>query len=387
MRMSMQSRKEFLWKMRNLYVKEKSRPEKSRIIDTVVDTMDYHRKHAIQVLNGKTSVLKPTLCRRHRPLQYQEASPVIQKVWQALDYPCAERLQPVLLSTAEHLESHHEVTLTEEIREQLAQISRSTLARRIARWQSPKYKQRNYSQARATYRLSNQVPVETYAWDEKKPGALQVDLVEHNGGSSLGHFAYTLSVVDVVSGFSLRRAVHGKSQRVVLGALGKIINQWPHRVWGLHIDNGQEFLNQQLLTFCKEQNIKFTRSRPYRKNDNAHVEQKNRQYVREYVGYQRYDTENDVGWLNEVYGLLDQYANFFLPMRKVVKKKRQGAKLQKKYDQAKTPYDRLVELGAISSIKKEVMDKRRQALNPMDLHNRLEALMSQGPAIGETCVR
>jgi transposase InsO family protein len=220
-----------------------------------------------------------------------------------------------------------------------------------------------------------------------QPGALEIDLVEHNGGSSLGHFAYTLTVVDIVSGYSRRKAVLGKSQLVVLKALKEVLSELPFEPWGVQIDNGSEFSNAHVQKLCKERKLDLTRSRPYRKNDNAHVEQKNRQYVREVIGYQRYDTPKEVQWLNEIYSWLDQYANYFLPMRKVVEKERCVAKVRKKYDQAKTPYDRLVGLSAIPPLKVEVLQKKRQALNPLELHRRLEALIGQGPAFGETCAR
>ena len=386
MRLSLKTRKEYLKNVRDRYVKTKSKPEKSQILDEVVEVMGYHRKHAIQVLNGKTTLFSSTPRLRNRPLKYLEAMPVVQKVWEALDYPCAERLKPVLLSTAEHLAAHKELSLNETIRCQLAQISRPTLARRIAKWPTPKPK-RSYSQVTSRDRLSSQIPVEIYRWDEMQPGALEIDLVEHNGGSSLGHFAYTLTVVDIVSGYSRRKAVLGKSQLVVLKALKEVLSELPFEPWGVHIDNGSEFLNAHVQKLCKERKLNLTRSRPYRKNDNAHVEQKNRQYVREVVGYQRYDTPEEVQWLNEIYSWFDQYANYFLPMRKVVEKERCGAKVRKKYDQAKTPYDRLVELGAIPQLRVEVLQKKRQALNPLELHRRLEALIGQGPAFGETCAR
>ena len=169
----------------------------------------------------------------------------------------------------------------------------------------------------------------------------------------------------------------------MLRALKEILDEAPFKPWGIHIDNGTEFLNALLQKFCKERKIVLTRSRPYKKNDNAHVEQKNRQFVREIVGYRRYDTPEEVQWLNEVYLLLDQYANYFLPMRKVVEKERQGAKVRKKYDTARTPFERLVKLGAIPPLKVEVMQRNRQALNPLELHRRLETLLAQGPATGE----
>ena len=382
MRLSLKTRKEYLGNMKDRYARAKSRPEKSKILDEVTKVMGYHRKHAIQVLNDKTTLFKDFPRLHNRPQQYLEALPVAQIVWEALDCPCAERLQPVLLSTAEQLASHEEVRLDETIRYQLARISRSTLARRIAKWPSPKPK-RSLAKVTSRDRLYTQVPMETYRWDEMKPGALEIDLVEHNGGSSLGHFAYTLTVVDIVTGWNRRKSFLGRGQRVVLRALKEILDEAPFKPWGIHIDNGTEFLNALLQKFCKERKIVLTRSRPYKKNDNAHVEQKNRQFVREIVGYRRYDTPEEVQWLNEVYLLLDQYANYFLPMRKVVEKERQGAKVRKKYDTARTPFERLVKLGAIPPLKVEVMQRNRQALNPLELHRRLETLLAQGPATGE----
>lgn len=380
MRMSLQSRREYLRKMQERYRKAKTRAEKSHILDEVVHVLGYHRKHAIQVLAGKTTILNSTTRKRHRPIMYQEALPVIQLVWQTLDYPCAERLHPVLLKTAEHLAAHGVITLSEQVRQQLAQISRATLARRIAQWRSPKPQRKAVSSSRSISKLRSEIPVAVYDWDESKPGALEIDLVEHNGGSTLGHYAYTLNVVDIVSGYSRRRAFLGRSQAVVFQALTLILSEWPVTPWGLHSDNGSEFFNGLLLRFCRQHGFELTRSRPYRKNDNAHVEQKNRQFVREVVGYERYDTPEAVEWLNEVYACLDPYANFFLPMRKVIAKERHGVKVRKTFDQAKVPFDRLVEAGVLASETRERLEKERQALNPLDLHQRLEILLAQGPS-------
>ncbi|MEW6523979.1 MAG: hypothetical protein AB1445_10515, partial [Bacillota bacterium] len=149
--------------------------------------------------------------------------------------------------------------------------------------------------------LQAEVPLGRYDWDEGRPGALEIDLVEHNGGSSQGHYAYTLNVVDAVSGYSRRRAVLGRVQAGIFRELADILKQWPFRPWGLHADNGSEFLNNHLIRFTKKTGLEFHRSRPYRKNDNAHVEQKNRRLVREVVGYERFDTVAQVDWLNRVY--------------------------------------------------------------------------------------
>ncbi|MEW6047779.1 MAG: DDE-type integrase/transposase/recombinase [Bacillota bacterium] len=153
--------------------------------------------------------------------------------------------------------------------------------------------------------LRAEVPVGRFDSTEQRPGALEIDLVEHNGGSSLGQFAYTLHMVDVVTGFSRRRAVLGRSQRVVFDALSTLLGEWRYAVWALHTDNGSEFLSHHLVRFTRERSLRFERGRPYHKNDQPYVEQKNRQLVREVVGYARYDTPEAVAWLNAVYAVLD----------------------------------------------------------------------------------
>ncbi len=373
MNMSSKSRREYLNTMRQRHQQITMRTEKTEIINEVVKVLGYHRKYVTAVLNQLPGPPKPPV-KRHRPLKYIEAMPVVQLVWEALDYPCAERLHPVLLSTAEILDQHKEVSLTEDICEQLSQISRATLARRLAKWRSPK---RALPHCKPHNKIKSEVPIDIYAWDEDKPGALEVDLVEHNGGSSLGLFAYTLNMVDIVTGYSRRRAVLGRGQRGVFKEIELIISQWPFTIWGLHSDSGSEFLSNHLLRFSKENDLEFTRSRPYHKNDNAHVEQKNRQFVREMVGYERYDTPEEVAWLNEIYGLLDAYVNLFLPMRKVVFKERQGAKTKKRYDTAQTPFQRLTEKDVLNDNIKSALLKQYYALNPLALHRQLERLIGK----------
>ncbi|MGG4034307.1 DDE-type integrase/transposase/recombinase [Paenibacillus cisolokensis] len=279
--------------MKSRYLKAKNRAEKSSIVDEIVKVVGYNRKYVLQVLNG---LVRPSGNNRtrKRKMQYLEAAPVIQTVWRALDYPCAERLHPVLLETADKLAKHGYVTLTPLIRSQLSQISRTTLGRRLSKWLSEKPAGKTTRSSKSFSRLRSEIPLQTYDWDEQRPGALEIDLVEHNGGSSLGQFAYTLSVVDIVTGYSRRRAILGRGQQVVFQALQYILDAWPMKPWGIHSDNGSEFMNNHLRRYCKDRGFTFTRSRPYRKNDNAHVEQKNRQYVREVVGYERYDTPQDV---------------------------------------------------------------------------------------------
>jgi len=375
MTMSTQSRREYLNSMKKRYQKATSKDERTKIIDEVLELLGFHRKYAITVLNKPTVLVAPKR-NRNRPIKYFEAMPVIESVWEALDYPCAERLHPVLFETAELLAKHNELGLNPVISEQLQLISRATLARRLTKWRSPK---RTLPQAKPEFRIKKQVPIDIYLWDEQRPGALEVDLVEHNGGSSLGHFACTLNIVDIVTGYSRRRAMLGKGQRIVFEEIEYILSTWPFNPWGFHSDSGGEFLNDHLCRFCKNTGLQFTRSRPYRKNDNAHVEQKNRQFVREIVGYERYDTPEELNWLNKVYASLDPYANLFLPMRKVIFKERQGAKVKKRYDIAKTPLQRLIEKDVLTDEMKNKLIGQYQSLNPMALHRLIENLLATGP--------
>lgn len=375
--MRMSSRKDYVSKMRDRYRKTKSRAEKSILISETVNVLGCHRKHAIRVLNQQAP--RPKAVRRKRPGKYAASLSVILTVWQALDCICAERLHPVLLDTALVLEKHRELHLTDENKLHLAAISRATLGRMLKQSRQTRSIPRKRLQPKPTTRLKAQVPIDRYTYKEDRPGALEVDLVEHNGGSSLGHFAYTLSVVDVVTGISRRRAVLGKGQAGVHKELKRIILEWPYRIWGLHSDNGSEFLNDHLLRFCKAQHIKFTRSRPYKKNDNPHVEQKNFQHVRCLVGYERYDSPKAVDWLNAIYEVYDLYTNLYQPSRKLISKERHGSKVRKRYDEAKTPFKRACIVGAITGANKDALERKYNQLNPLKLRAQIENLIAACP--------
>ncbi len=375
--MSLSSRREYLAIMQERYRLAAGRKEKSQVLDEIVATLDYNRKYATRVLR-RPPLLKRPPPHRQRTLQYLEALPAIQLAWEALDYPCAERLHPVLLWTAEQLASHGELSLTGQVQDQLRQISRATLARRLARMPTPKV-HRMPGRSRSNLSLRAEVPLGRYHWDETRPGAVEIDLVEHNGGSSAGHFACTLDVVDVATGWSGRRAVLGRGQAGVFAALQHIVENWPFPIWAIHSDNGQEFINQFLIRFCRERALRFTRSRPYKKNDNPHVEQKNRQFVRDTVGYARYDTPQHVDWLNHVYACLDPYANLFLPTRKVVAKTYLGPHLRKAYDVAKTPFHRLCIAGALDPATQAALNAQITSENPLALHRRLQSLLACEP--------
>ncbi|MDZ7801292.1 MAG: hypothetical protein U5K81_10945 [Trueperaceae bacterium] len=300
----MTSKREYVKTMRKRYGAASGRKERSDLLDELVNVAGYTRKHAISLMNQRTP-RKPTSRgkRTGRPRAYRHCLAAVEVLWETLDYCCAQRLHPQLVPLAETLARHGELELPREVREELALISRATLARRLR--ELPRRKPKPLLSGQHPSRLlKSQVPVDRYRWNEHRPGALEVDLVEHSGGRAGGHHAYTLSVVDVVSAWSHRRAVMGKSQAAVQEALTALLRAWPTHVWALHSDNGNEFLSAHLIRHCEATGIAYHRSRPYRKNDNAHVEQKNRQLVREIVGYERIDTPTGLQWLNRIYDVL-----------------------------------------------------------------------------------
>jgi len=216
--------------------------------------------------------------------------------------------------------------------------------------------------------LKSSIPIRTFAdWQEDRPGFLEADLVSHCGESTEGFYLTTLCAVDVASGWSECIGVWGKGQERVGGAVHRIRQRLPFPLLGLDSDNGSEFINQHLYNYCRREGITFTRSRPYKKNDSCHVEQKNWSVVRRLIGYDRYNSRAALEALNRVYDLTRVYTNFFQPVMKLVSKTRHGAKVHKVYDTAQTPYQRLLKAGILTETKQQELAATYYRLNPVTL--------------------
>ena len=226
--------------------------------------------------------------------------------------------------------------------------------------------------------LRNQIPVRTFAdWQEDRPGFVEVDLVVHEGGRARGDYAQTLDLTDVATGWVELAAVLNKAQVWVFEAFERIRQQLPFPLLGLDSDNGTEFINHHMKRYCDQEKITFTRSRPYRKNDNCFVEQKNYSVVRRLVGYDRYQGEQDVARLNELYRWVRLYVNFFLPSQKLQQKIREGSRVYKRYDRAQTPYQRVLESEAVSDEHKGKLRAQYQRWNPAELHRQIRRLQEE----------
>ncbi len=342
-----------------------SRREKGQMLDEFTQVTGYHRKAAIRLLRRDP---RPPSRRRGRRRQYGlEVAAALQVVWGATDRVCSRRLHPFLGELVPVMERQGHLVVAAIIRDQLLRMSPSTIDR-LLRPMRQRGGRRPFSTTKPGSLLKGAIPIRTFAeWDEGCPGFLEVDLVAHCGESTEGFYLTTLSTVDVTTGWVECQGVWGKGQDRVSSAVHHIAQRLPFPLRGLDTDNGSEFINQHLYAYCQRHGITFTRSRPYKKNDSAHVEQKNWSVVRRLVGYDRYTSKMALGQLNDLYRVLRLYMNFFQPVMKLVQKRRHGAKVHKVYDTARTPYRRLLESDVLGPEQREALARLYCTLNPVTL--------------------
>lgn len=344
----------------------KTKKERGVIADELVRLTGYNRSYACRVLRGAGVVGRREPRTRTRKKTYgPETLRPLRKIWATLDGLSGKRLAPFLPEMVEVMERTGELRLTEETRGKLLRISAATIDRLLAP-DRRRLQIRGRSRTKPGTLLKHQIPIRTFAnWDDARPGFLEVDLVSHDGGHPVGDWIQTLSATDVATGWTETRACRNKAQVHVFAGLLAIRAALPFPLLGLDSDNGSEFINAHLLRYCEREEVTFTRSRPYRKNDACYVEQKNWHVVRRTVGYVRYDTEEELALLNELYDSLRLLTNFFSPQMKLIEKKRDGARVQKRYDQARTPYRRLLGAGILSSEEEEKLAALHLSLNPV----------------------
>ena len=354
-----------------------SRRDKSRLLDEFCRVTNRDRKVAIRLLRHP-----PKRARRRpgRPRRYLSfLRPALEQVWEASDHLCSKRLAPFLPELIEALERHDEVVLSAEQRTALLRISPATIDRLLhpVRRQHRRHGLATTSPSLAALRA--QVPLRTFGeWTEVPPGHLQADLLAHCGQTTHGFYLTSLLALDVATGWTALQAVWGKGHKRVGTAVHHARQALPMPVRSLHTDNGSEFLNHILVPWCRDECIAFTRGRPYRKNDQAYVEQRNGSVLRRYIGYDRYCTRAAFAALKAVHELLQLYVNFFLPIRKLVSKERHGARVVKRYDRAQTPYRRVLASGVLTPDRSAALAALYHQLNPRqlraDLQVRLDAL-------------
>jgi hypothetical protein len=348
-----------------------SKKGKGQVLDELCALTGWNRDHARKALR---LAVRPTAApkRPHRRRAYGgEVLAALRRVWATLDAPSGKRLAPFMAEAVEALERSGELHLQPATRAQLLRMSAATIDRALAP-ERRKLQIKGRSGTKPGSLLRRQIPIRTFAeWDEARPGFLEVDLVAHDGGDPRGEFCQTLTLTDVATGWTEVRALRNKAQRWVHEAMADVASALPFPLLGVDSDNGSEFINNNLFAWCAEQEITFTRSRPWRKNDNCFVEQKNWAVVRKAAGYLRYDSERELAVLRELYAILGPYVNYFQPQMKLVEKTRQGAKVRRRYDRAATPYQRILRSPLVSAPAKATLTARYEALNPAALKREL----------------
>ena len=363
-----------------------SKKEKGRILDEFVQLTGYTRSYARTVLrssgkkvykSAKTYIGRAG-SRVVRRREYDEkVFKALRQVWRIMDYICGKRLAPVLGETLDRLERFGEIVCDEETRGKLRRISAATIDRHLA-GERKRYQLKGRSGTRPGSLLKNQIPIRSFSeWDEKRPGFAEIDLVGHDGGTAAGEYLQTLDLTDVCSGWTELQAVRNKARVWVFEALKDIRARLPFPLLGIDSDNGSEFINHPLLIYCESEGITFTRSRPYRKNDNCFVEQKNWSVVRRHAGYQRLEGEELLGVLNELYQYLRLYVNYFQPSMRLTSKERCGARVKKTYGPAETPYRKLLRSSHLTDEQKQRLRDEYVTLNPAELKRRIEALQEK----------
>lgn len=369
--MTLKTRRELLANLRPRYLKA-SKAEKGRILDEFVALTGYNRKYAIHLL--KNGAPRRRARKRRSRLRYTlEVVAALAQVWAVSGYLCSKRLQPFMGELLDVLERHGELTLEPHIKALLCQMSPATMDRKLKRTRARRGQRRGLSTTKPGTLLKDAIPVRTFAdWNEQQPGFVEVDLVAHCGTTTAGVYINTLCLVDIHTHWCELAAIPNKGQAATFDALKGLRQQLPFALLGIDSDNGSEFINDQLYRYCLDQQITFTRSRPYRKNDQAHVEQKNWTAVRRVIGYDRYESAYALALLTAVYADLRLLINFFHPTMKLVEKVRVGSTVRKRYAPAQTPYQRVSNSHHISDEEKAQLQQLYLSLNPVALQRRVE---------------
>ena len=377
--MSPRSKKEYT-ELTHLRYKKASHSEKTKILDEYCATCGCHRKHAIRVLRGFKRFTRPRARKRGKPSVYrtEEILKPLKQIWLAANLPCSKRLKAMVpLWLPGYVRQFG--PLPEGVFQALLAISPATIDRILSPGRI-QYRKRGRSTTKPGTLLRKQIPIQTNQWDESRPGFLEADTVAHCGESMMGMFAFTIDCVDIATGWTEQRAVWGKGEHGVLEQIKDIEEAIPFPLLGFDCDNGSEFLNYHLFRhFTKrKQPVKFTRSRAYHSQDNAHVEQKNWTHVRQWLDYDRLDHPDVVPALNNLYTKEWRlFHNFFCPSVKLIAKQRIGSKTIKQHDPPKTPYRRIIESPHIQESVKLSLSKQLENLNPFLLRKTMDKKMKK----------
>jgi hypothetical protein len=370
--MDMHSRTEYLKELQQRYFMAGSRKEKSAILSEYCNNTHQNRKYAITRIRSFVSS-RPKERRKRKRIYDGHVKAALVRMYEIFDYPCGQRLAPLLKTEVSRLRQLEEIFIPNEVAEKLKRISPATIDRALKRQRQALHLKRTRAKPKPSSLLYKRIPIRLSEWDTSIVGFLEIDLVTHCGSSPFGVYICSLNTVEISSGWWEAQAIMGKGQDPTFEALKRIRQRAPFRFKGIDSDNDGAFINDHLIRYCERQDLEFTRSRPRKKNDNAHIEQKNWTHVRKTLGYLRYDTDIELNLINSLYEKeFRLYKNFFSPVMKLIKKERVAAKFKRKYDVPQTPYERLITSGQISEDEKKKLQALYLTLNPAELKRKIE---------------
>ena len=382
-KMTIDERFKYLRLVRRRYVKSSKR-ERGLLLDEMEKVTSLHRKSLIRLMG--TSLERKRRHRQRGRTYGPELDLPLRVIAESHDYICAERLQPTLVEMATHLARHGEIPASPRLFDQLSRISISTLRRILSRLgqDQPRLPRKGPAEANA---VARELPMKRIPWDEPQPGHFEVDAVHHCGPTTGGHYVHTVQMVDVTTGWTEQVATLGRSYMAMEDGFRRILARLPFPVLEIHPDNGSEFLNAHLVRFWKEKvkDVTLSRSRPFHKNDNRFVEQKNSSLVRAYLGAARYDTAAQTNAINRLYEKMWLYYNLFQPVTRLKEKtitslapaEGQPSRIKRRFDSARTPFHRLCETDAISEQDKRALQALRDQTNPRQLRREIYQLLDE----------
>lgn len=366
---------QYLDSLKERYAKA-SKKERGQILDEYVQTTGYHRTYAAAVLSGQYQYARRPIRRPRHTLYTAEEARAVDAISDIFDEINAKLLRAAMDVELDHLVESGALKISPECHERLKHISPASIDRVRARYGRRRSKSRHRTKPGTL--LKSQIPIRTGTdWNEDRPGFVEIDLVGHDGGRTRGDYCLTLDVTDVKTGWTECVATRNKAQKHVFEALQAARRRLPFPLLGIDSDNGSEFINDELLRYCVQEELIFTRGRPGHKNDNPHVEQKNWTAVRRFVGDLRYDTPQHLKLLNQLYVVLHCYLNFFIPVMKLKEKVRKGSKVKRVYDTPQTPYARVLASPHVSADVKTQLQATHQHLSVAQLKRQINQIVKQ----------